>query len=95
MNDMTAARHDWLSPNPDEPLDRDGPRLCEVFQLDPAWLSTDRTGELIRFARGLMDRELSSWRLDMRTSKRVFASQVPEIWVALRRLLADEGKIPA
>lgn len=65
--------------------------LFEQFQLDPELLDERRIPEFVSYTLSLLDRELSDWRADMADSKRVFAHQIPELWSALRYVLADEA----
>ncbi|MCA9063045.1 MAG: hypothetical protein KDA96_08300 [Planctomycetaceae bacterium] len=64
--------------------------LSDQFQIDAGLLNLPVSQDLTRYTLSLMDRELPEWREDMGDSKRVFVNQIPEIWRALRYLLATE-----
>lgn len=87
-----AATVDGIDAPAGAPLRQDNGQLTleRVHAFDTELLNSERFDELIVETRALLDRDLHGWRKDMAFNKRVFAFQIPEIWKALRWILALE-----
>ncbi|MEM6689981.1 MAG: galactosyltransferase-related protein [Planctomycetota bacterium] len=68
----------------------ENPTSADPYSWDESLFEPENFLDLVRFTRMRMDRDLPGWRTDMADNKRVFATQIPELWHALRLLLANE-----
>jgi hypothetical protein len=57
---------------------------ADAYREDLARLDPPRPAELGPHVLAALDRELPGWRDDVASGRRVFAHQVPEVWMALR-----------